>query len=878
MRLILTIFICHFSIVIFGQVKIVKDNIACLYGLKHTETTPAGQSGEWIVKPDYTLITSLPYHSKHYLTLKNYKYGLMDSKGKIIVDNIYSEIKENQYYNKYLEIRIGQKKGVIDTTGKIIIQPDKYYSIAMQPQDFFIAYGHNGYYLYKGEKLYSKNPSHNIFTNVLDHKMCFDLIKIKNRKLTSRLVDENFNTVLEAKHAIIKTHCNHVLVSYKDSLQIYDKNFQLVYSLPFPNIYDYDLRFQNTNEKFRYHKQDKWGIADLYGKIIVEPNYDNIQPINYTNQIYKYQVSKNGFIGYLDSNGIAIIPPIYKGLAYHRNNDDDLIYLEKDGKLVVYDQHGNMLLEPKYRYLEYGAYRHVIYDSANIYEVKPVNYTNEKDFFKSRCVVGKNKIELGEFTAYTFDGRWTAFYRSGKDWRALPDVYIYADYEKFTVVNGENRIIYDKKGKPIEVIEPKFKRKKDITPTHSIYRDQRGNYGILRGDSIIVNAQFPLILDAHYKDGNLIWIKKGKDEDCRFGETYAGNWYLCNLEGNPIRDYSFDIPFNLNHDSEVAYTDNKAGIFDCINLQFIIPAKYDQITTDHLAFYPDGTFQLLNYANKFISEKTWKYAINCFTLYSDLKSSYVHDTYWDVYINDEDSLAVSLFGDSTSNTEFIKKLIYEGNYLTQKHPLWSGYTYNVLLCTDEEKEKYGTTLNEVFDKLLVRPEIPIRNPNHTNLVFSSADFSDTEFTPIDNKFVLPENGRAHFFSGKVEFCNDDYVSIQNIHYTNGIRFYNYYRAYGYMFEFGLTDIFKKDVNIEDRMIILLTEAVHDRDDLFLNCHDPKTIFDRTGKTFYFDENGLHFYLKDEKYTEREITIPWKKLKKYAPEKGIVTDFISAAKN
>ena len=78
------------STVLQAQLKIVKDNIACTYGLKN-------EQNEWVVKAQFIDIQTLHAPSIIFETLSESGYVLIDKDGKELLPSIYKYIRYIQY-------------------------------------------------------------------------------------------------------------------------------------------------------------------------------------------------------------------------------------------------------------------------------------------------------------------------------------------------------------------------------------------------------------------------------------------------------------------------------------------------------------------------------------------------------------------------------------------------------------------------------------------------------------------------------------------------------------------------------------------------------------------------------------------------------------
>lgn len=115
---ILFILFC-FQVSLAQNLHPVKENMACLWGLKN-------DSGQWVISPRYTQI--LPGYSDLFVAVENEKWGVLNLEGKTTVPFEYDELKPDYYLNlqdykgPYRMYAVKNRKhGVIDRNGTIII-------------------------------------------------------------------------------------------------------------------------------------------------------------------------------------------------------------------------------------------------------------------------------------------------------------------------------------------------------------------------------------------------------------------------------------------------------------------------------------------------------------------------------------------------------------------------------------------------------------------------------------------------------------------------------------------------------------------------------------------------------------------------------------
>lgn len=91
-------------------------------------------------------------------------------------------------------------------------------------------------------------------------------------------------------------------------------------------------------------RKTKWGFADASGRVVVEPQFDEIP--GFTEGIGR--VVKNGRYGFVDSKGRILVPPRYKR-AYPFSEGVSCVTLDNDRRAYV-DAGGNVVSDSAYEY------------------------------------------------------------------------------------------------------------------------------------------------------------------------------------------------------------------------------------------------------------------------------------------------------------------------------------------------------------------------------------------------------------------------------------------------------------------------------------------------------------------------------------------------
>ncbi len=271
-----------------------------------------------------------------FYSLKNSKLGIVNSTGKVIVDNKYDDIQYTDQFNDFdliFKVKLDGKWGIADSNNIELLKPEF---------DYF-------------DYVYPWTP-------------------IAKNKLYGYL-DDSMHLVIECKYegadeltdtfAVVKYNGLHGVINRKDKFVVKPSYEDLEYC-------DYEHFFA---------KSDKlWGLIDLNEKWIIKPTYSNIFErwsgtnlyfvkkdgkygvIDYvtTKEISKFIYDhittyygnknavciKNKKYGYLSTEGIEVIPCEYDDLQTSTSNG--MLRASKNGKYGFIDENNNVKIPFEY--------------------------------------------------------------------------------------------------------------------------------------------------------------------------------------------------------------------------------------------------------------------------------------------------------------------------------------------------------------------------------------------------------------------------------------------------------------------------------------------------------------------------------------------------
>jgi len=202
--------------------------------------------------------------------------------------------------------------------------------------DKIIRVSENSYYLEKEGKGVIKNIVNNRIIEVNEiEKISDDYLRVAY-KGEFGIVDKNLNWILPLEYDYLDYNKEYVIVAKEGVIEVYDKEFK-------------KLEIENNTRvilgigKYLYSvKNNKLGVIDKNGKVIITPKYDNFLKLN----------DRDIMIGYKDGKSYLINLETKKEKLLDYENfgeeSEGMILTLKDRKLGYIDIEGNEIIPNKY--------------------------------------------------------------------------------------------------------------------------------------------------------------------------------------------------------------------------------------------------------------------------------------------------------------------------------------------------------------------------------------------------------------------------------------------------------------------------------------------------------------------------------------------------
>ncbi len=272
---------------------------------------------------------------------KNGKYGLIDKKGKRILESIYDEIESIGT----IELPLGESPIVL------LWRNNKM-----------------GFFNRKTNKLVKCS-----YNYVSGHSMYWSYSSIAVEKDTGwGIIDFSEKVIVPCIYNSARVFNDEYFICYlKDKSIVFNKKGEIQFSFKEANIeYVKDGVFLLITNCLKGHKLDeigkegcKYGLIDKTGKIILEPKYDDISYFN-QNGIARVNIGgtwdpfslRGGQWGFINKKGEVVLEPKYVYIGFFSSDGYARINLSglesrdriHGGKWGIIDEHGKIIINPIY--------------------------------------------------------------------------------------------------------------------------------------------------------------------------------------------------------------------------------------------------------------------------------------------------------------------------------------------------------------------------------------------------------------------------------------------------------------------------------------------------------------------------------------------------
>lgn len=364
--------------------------------------------------------------------------------------------------------------------------------------DKIIRVSENSYYLEKEGKGVIKNIVNNRIIEVNEiEKISDDYLRVAY-KGEFGIVDKNLNWILPLEYDYLDYNKEYVIVAKEGVIEVYDKEFK-------------KLEIENNTRvilgigKYLYSvKNNKLGVIDKNGKVIITPKYDNFLKLNDRDIMIGYEDGKSYLIN-LETKKEKLVD--YENFG---EESEGMILTLKDRKLGYIDIEGNEIIPNKYE----AAFK---------------------------VQMGSKYLQVKE------NEKWMLVNKKGEVYKELPydDLGEYKD--GYILVISNNKLGYiDDEGN--EKIVPQFIYATSFKNGYAVVGEESG-FGVINKENEKV---IPLIYDEVEIKDNYVYVKM----DNKRG--------ILDLNGHEILPVIYDELGDIENNILFYKKDNESGYMELI--------------------------------------------------------------------------------------------------------------------------------------------------------------------------------------------------------------------------------------------------------------------------------------------------------------------------
>lgn len=404
--------------------------------------------GKIIIKPIYEEIRNMPYREGELIVKKQGKYGVVSINGGKLLDCKYDYITGDNYYSEEKKYELdGYIVGINNEDGKmqygyinnkreqiLDVEFDKIYRMNDVKDDeniYLLAEKDGKIQLYKNNKLLLDNNYQSI--NYSEDSKLLILQKDGRYGVT----DLNGKQILSVDYEQIRIPGDYI-IAIKDGKQvIFDLVGTQKENLAYTNI----LKTENENYNIAVDKNDKYGVINKDGNILIGNKYNYIQ---YLYDNYFIVGGETGKSGIINDKGEEILPIKYE--VIQKLDKNNIVQAMVGNVLELYSKEMNNIVSMENGKIEIND------EYIKVYSNNQTTYVSNDGTLKTNFEIFNNNIFASER-----EGKWGFV---NKDNNVVVDY----QYDKVTEVNelGFAGIKKDGKwgvidGKANIILEPTYK-------------------------------------------------------------------------------------------------------------------------------------------------------------------------------------------------------------------------------------------------------------------------------------------------------------------------------------------------------------------------------------------------------------------------------------
>ena len=889
------------------NLKVVKDNIACAYGIKNA-------AGNWVVPARYTLIEQTK--TGEFVVTDGNRKGLWDARGKQILPTKYSEIDrfgapwgriyshQSQIYkfpgswrieHPLFLVKKGDKYGLASHTGTLVF-PVSYSNIKsdMCPNLVLYKWDKGGMtyfstYVDTSGKILIPEQEGYMFPFGRD-----SLSLIGTRYAGRGVIGECGMMNKQGKMVIPKEYdqmefCSGDLISVEKGGKqgMINRKGEIIipttYKVLLPSMYDRQLPCMSNDYLWRIREGDAFGLMTGLGEVVAEPVYDLLKKPypSQTTDNYGWNIRRNGKWGTLTKMGKPALDTAFDTLRPipHRGGRSRStgpvhthFVFGKNGKYGLITPLGEVLEEAVYDTFFFARYQ------ENLWVFFPEG--RELNAYKT-SVQPAQKVpttiinQYDSLLLYKVENLLMPFSFSPKD----PKQLVGSGYRGFHIQNyGKLTVLQKNYGNPATSQCFIFTQDGELwggVPMHRLGpagNTQWKELATKSGKKGLLNPHLgEIVFDTLYagfkmqwNDMNNIWARLWMDANSPPAYK-CGAWVLLDSMGNRQLEQVFDRPFTPD-DTAKATSNGKMGIYDFPNRQWLLPPTYEYFRS----LSPNST--LVYTADWKVGIMDENYTLFVDTIYNHVeelysshrafrpkKSGWAHPEKWWRLMNEQDTVLISNRNERiTTPAARLKKsmeLAFQDTLKSDQNHC--SLCFRIYMDPEVEEVFQKSNLqSEVYTQALrfhrrynVRPR-PTLNPT------PCVDYPGGWYNRNERSFSLQYLCESAYTLDIMDQSPVYDMEMPAGYETRHLRL-NRVWVDGEWKTLELEDITGTGRFLENELV----RAIKARDDLDLNCSSPSGLVADLHGQFEFSKEGLVVILQQERYNwnQHRIVIPWERV-------------------
>jgi hypothetical protein len=853
----------------FAQLQVVRDPIACAYGLKNADK-------KWVVPAQYQDIQV--NGSGFFFCKEGEKWGILNRYGKTFVDTKYDQVyqlKENQFVlvNRKMEDNVSQTfMGIMDTN-KTWILPLEFSSIQQIIRERFLVV----------KTTYPKNAQPKNQSTIVDAQgkllipYIDGIILYKYNEQEIFLVgDKQVNSSTLAGNVRFINHAGKMLSdSTFDMGTPCGENFTVVKNNKFGlfnsegkpivwprfqferNIYESNtsLPCLHSHHQFIFTENGKKGIVNGSWKVITEPIYERIIPINIQGQTtsparYFGHRSDNNNYDLIDLNGKKLIEAdtfltkmiripqnnyyasdayrVYYFYGVRQNNDFRWGILNGKGEVLIPATNANILVTSNFEAL-------LVEDlNTNIPTVNRILLTAEENF-NATPVTFKNQLDSIFLFQYENNYYPLIYDNTAKIWRQ--EMYGYnlpKSFGNLLLISGNlGGFIYNKTNNTFEKVKSIDLQNGGLPMVYT-----KEGVNIIHPRKGFLFKEFHTTINQQMASKNRIWV-----------HTKAGKWRIYDTLGVQRIDTEFDV-MSYDWDAMIAQQNSKKGMLDENYMWKIPPIFSDLFLFSKYLFVgitPTNRVAVINISKPTLIDTSFTSFIPLFFDATGEKVYYSLEKNGQSFCFDKNGNQVSLS----------KKEILINNWTEP-----TNYYYFNIQCAYEQRQLLNSHKNLVYD--FFYPTYLNQIQGNRSTIINGVRGSSYEPT----KYF-----KAEFLSSKAMTLSITRPPTVQLDYGIGsdgssgdLELGNWiFKNDGSNKRIVFSDLFNPLSPIYQKQIL---DAIQENPDIKIDCNKPDILFSGV-KQFSFHPNGIKLYFFEGESQAFELILTKTQLSKIPSAKWIL---------